>query len=202
MKHLNPAIALPVVVVLALAGLFVQIARRSPPVSSGPPEQASEPARLEERATLDAPMSLSASTPAPVEAPTAPSPVPSTDGQTTLQLRVTGLKRRASDLRIALFDSPDGFPQPSSSSSTLIVPVGADQGEATVDLMVPVNVPVAIAVFQDLDGNGVLSKSAVGIPSEPYGFSNDSRGLFGPPTFEAAILRGDALKSPQPIHLK
>lgn len=201
MKRLNPAIALPAVVVLALVGLFVQIARRSPPASSRLPERSSEPARFEERATPNAPVALSTSTPEPPEPPTPPASVPSADGQ-TLQLRVTGLKRAASDLRIAVFDSPDGFPQPSSSSSTLVVPVGADQGEATVDLAVPVNVPVAVAVFQDLDGNGVLTKNAVGIPSEPYGFSNDARGLFGPPTFEAAALHGAPLKTSQSIHLK
>jgi len=201
MKRLNPAIALPAVVVIALVGLFVQIARRSGTGSSNLPERSSEPARFERVSMPDAPVPPSTSTTAPVEPPTAPPAVPSADGE-ELQLRVTGLKKTASELRIAVFESADGFPQPSSSSSTLVVSVGADQSEATVDLVVPMNVPVAVAVFQDLDGNGLLSKNAVGIPSEPYGFSNGARGLFGPPTFEAATLRGDALKKPQPIHLK
>ena len=44
----------------------------------------------------------------------------------------------------------------------------------------------AIAAFQDVNENGVLDKNALGIPTEPYGFSNDARGWFGPPSWQAA----------------
>ena len=42
----------------------------------------------------------------------------------------------------------------------------------------------AIAVFQDLNGNGRIDRPFF-IPSEPYGFSNGA-GRRGPPRFEAA----------------
>lgn len=42
----------------------------------------------------------------------------------------------------------------------------------------------AIAVFQDLNGNGRIDRPFF-IPTEPYGFSNDT-GRIGPPRFEAA----------------
>jgi len=43
----------------------------------------------------------------------------------------------------------------------------------------------AIAVFHDTNGNGKLDRGLIGLPSEPYGFSNDV-GRSGPPSFEAA----------------
>jgi uncharacterized protein (DUF2141 family) len=43
----------------------------------------------------------------------------------------------------------------------------------------------AIAVFHDRNGNGKLDRSFIGLPSEPYGFSNDV-GRRGAPSFEAA----------------
>jgi len=46
----------------------------------------------------------------------------------------------------------------------------------------------AIAVYQDLNFNDVLDKSFIGRPTEPYGFSNDARSMFGPPRFEAALF--------------
>lgn len=46
----------------------------------------------------------------------------------------------------------------------------------------------AVAIFQDLNGNGTLDKSALGIPNEPYGFSNDARGRMGPPKFKDAVF--------------
>ena len=42
----------------------------------------------------------------------------------------------------------------------------------------------AVAVFQDLNGNGRIDRPFF-IPTEPYGFSNDV-GRGGPPRFEAA----------------
>lgn len=47
----------------------------------------------------------------------------------------------------------------------------------------------AIRLFHDLDGNGKLASSMVGLPQEPYGFSNDAPIQFGPPAFETAAFQ-------------
>jgi uncharacterized protein (DUF2141 family) len=44
----------------------------------------------------------------------------------------------------------------------------------------------AVTLFVDENGNGKLDMNAVGIPVEPYAFSNDAAGMFGPPSFEKA----------------
>ena len=38
----------------------------------------------------------------------------------------------------------------------------------------------AIRYFHDVDGDGELDTNLMGIPSEPFGFSNNARGNFGP----------------------
>ncbi len=48
--------------------------------------------------------------------------------------------------------------------------------------------PVAISVFQDLNGNGRLDTNPVGMPLEPFAFSRQAQGNFGPPRFEQAVL--------------
>lgn len=48
--------------------------------------------------------------------------------------------------------------------------------------------PLAISLFQDVNGNGRLDMGALGIPTERYGFSNNARGRFAPPRFEQALL--------------
>lgn len=40
----------------------------------------------------------------------------------------------------------------------------------------------AIILFHDENGNGKLDSNALGMPTEPYGFSNNVRGLLGPPS--------------------
>lgn len=45
---------------------------------------------------------------------------------------------------------------------------------------------LAISVFHDLNGNGKLDSNAMGIPMEPFAFSNDAKAMFSAPKFEAA----------------
>lgn len=46
----------------------------------------------------------------------------------------------------------------------------------------------AVAVFHDVNGNGELDRQRLGLPAEPYGFSNGV-GRFAPPSFEGALVR-------------
>jgi uncharacterized protein (DUF2141 family) len=43
-----------------------------------------------------------------------------------------------------------------------------------------------VAVFHDENSNGKMDKNVLGIPLEPYGFSNNVRITFGPPKWEEA----------------
>jgi uncharacterized protein (DUF2141 family) len=47
----------------------------------------------------------------------------------------------------------------------------------------------AIVLFHDENGNGKLDTNALGIPTEPYGFSNNVQGFLGPPAFKKAIMQ-------------
>lgn len=46
----------------------------------------------------------------------------------------------------------------------------------------------AISVFQDVNGDGELNANLLTIPTEPYGFSNNARGKFGPVKFKDAAF--------------
>lgn len=47
----------------------------------------------------------------------------------------------------------------------------------------------AVKVFHDVNDNGLLDTNWMGIPREPYGFSNDAMGTFGPPSFQQASFK-------------
>lgn len=44
----------------------------------------------------------------------------------------------------------------------------------------------AITIFHDVNGNEDLDTNFIGIPKEPYGFSNNAKGSFGPPDYDAS----------------
>ena len=46
----------------------------------------------------------------------------------------------------------------------------------------------AISAVHDENSNGKMDQADFGIPLEAYGFSNNARGQFGPPTFEASAF--------------
>ena len=101
-----------------------------------------------------------------------------------ITVHVSGLKNQSSTLYVAVFDSADGFPKPENSHKTTTVPIASENVDFSLSL--PNNQSAAIAVFQDLNGDGKLSKNSFGLPTDPYGFSNNARSLLGPPTFSQA----------------
>lgn len=52
----------------------------------------------------------------------------------------------------------------------------------------------AITLFQDKNENLKLDTNVIGMPKEPYGFSNNVMGNMGPPTFEQAKVKVDGDK--------
>jgi uncharacterized protein (DUF2141 family) len=60
----------------------------------------------------------------------------------------------------------------------------------------------SIKVFHDENGNSKLDTNFAGMPIERYGFSNNARGRFGPPSFEQAAFTLSAPQMSVAIELK
>ena len=52
----------------------------------------------------------------------------------------------------------------------------------------------AIGLYVDSNKNEKLDTNFLGIPTEQFGFSNNAKGRFGPPSFESASFELDAFK--------
>lgn len=46
----------------------------------------------------------------------------------------------------------------------------------------------AMAIYHDRNANGDFDKNGLGLPAEPWGLSNNPRGLFGPPKVERTLF--------------
>lgn len=118
-----------------------------------------------------------------------------------LTLEVEGLdasRLQGASLMVAVFNEPAGWlRQPVVGRRfTLEATTG---GAFTVVLKDLPDGPLALSVFQDTNANGRLDMNAMGMPVEPFGFSNDAVGSFGPPRFEQAVVRPVA---GQPIKIR
>lgn len=117
---------------------------------------------------------------------TASSQTPST------QVTIRGVRTNGGPVRIAVFDRASGFPQDESAAFKMVVQPQA----ATLVQSVPMNIqgPYALAVYQDVNDDRQLNKGSFGVPKEPYGFSRNAAGKYGPPKFaDAALKPGEAI---------
>lgn len=102
---------------------------------------------------------------------------------------LTGLRSSAGEARVCLWHESMAFPD-------------CKRGQNVQKLAAPaaptVTIPVtglrpgayAVSVIHDENGNRLLDKSVIGMPTEGIGFSNNPRLLFGPPKY--AAVRFDA----------
>lgn len=103
-----------------------------------------------------------------------------------LVIAVDGIATSRGNIIVRLYERPAGFPKNAASAlATRIVPAMA--GDVRVTFGPVAATRVAVAVAHDIDGDGMLDFNFLGIPSEPYGFSRNARGSFGPPAFEDAV---------------
>ena len=111
-------------------------------------------------------------------------------------IRVTGAANDLGTVKIAIYENEETFNNPDLALATNSLSL--DGGEAV--WAVPVSgLPnrIAIAAYHDENGDQQLTLNRFGIPSERYGFTNNARGLTGPPTFEQTVINrpqgGEAL---------
>jgi uncharacterized protein (DUF2141 family) len=104
--------------------------------------------------------------------------------QTTLEVEVVLSDAVAGGtLRLALCPSESAF---GTDRGCTLHTAKADGGVVRMRIAGLATGTYAIKIFHDTDDDSVLDTNWLGIPTEPYGFSNDAMGTFGPPSFEQA----------------
>jgi uncharacterized protein (DUF2141 family) len=116
-----------------------------------------------------------------------------------LKLELHGTRLTGIPLMVRIYDAGAAFPSGKYIKEINIL-AKSDHTAMMITDLAPGK--YAIAAFADINQNGKLDRSFIGKPSEPYGFSNDARHLFGPPDFnEASFELKDATVS-QSIQLR
>ena len=117
----------------------------------------------------------------------------------TLQVTVSGIQAGQGNLRVAVFDEAhrDQFAEGKYLYGAE-VPAKADQ--MTVEIPDLESTEYAVAVIQDLNGNGKLDRNMFKIPKEPYGFSGSWK--WGGASYDEASFHTDEVKFSITIKLK
>lgn len=110
---------------------------------------------------------------------------PDTTG--TLVIVMEGFDAEAGTARVRLDASAAAYDRDEAGPRAAALPITKGTAVWTVDAL-PWGV-YAARVFHDEDDDGTLDTNLFGVPSEPFGFSNEASARFGRPGFEAAAVR-------------
>lgn len=105
-------------------------------------------------------------------------------GAQTLTLKVCDIPKPEGYLYVAFYASESDFLKKpfagfrvAVSDTTLVIPCqGLPEGE------------YAFSLFHDTNDNGRLDTGTLGIPTEKYAFSNNAKGIMGPPEYDKCIF--------------
>jgi uncharacterized protein (DUF2141 family) len=99
-----------------------------------------------------------------------------------LKIVITNLKNTKAPIMMGLFGPGDGFPDEKAQIKAYkFIPNGETMEVLLENLAYG---DFAMAFYQDIDGSGKIDKNGLGIPTEPYAFSNNFRPSVRAPKFE------------------
>ena len=102
-----------------------------------------------------------------------------------LSISFTNIQEAKGSLYIGVYNTEAGFMKEDKACFKKIVPVKTT-GNISFDVSELKPGTYAISCFHDLNDNGKLDTNFMGIPSEPYGFSNNARPKFRAPKWSEA----------------
>lgn len=99
----------------------------------------------------------------------------------TLTVTVDNIKTMEGSIEVGLFNQDGKFLEKNEAYKSVSVKV-----TSITETVVIENLPkgtYAISLYHDINGNGICDRNFMGIPKEPYGFSNNFKPKFSAPTF-------------------
>lgn len=100
-----------------------------------------------------------------------------------LQIQISGIQSAQGKIMLSVYNSAGNYMQIEKASVLRSIEVRSTQTiQVNINELPPGE--YAISCYHDLNGNAKLDKNLVGIPSEPYGFSNNARPKFRAATWE------------------
>ena len=109
-------------------------------------------------------------------------------GEGTIQISITDIPSGDGIMFVSLYLTDEGFPGGWQIAYRTLQLPAADQVDGKMSVTFE-DVPAGwfvIAVLHDEDGNKEMKRNFVGIPKEAYGFSQNPKSPFGPPSWDDA----------------
>ena len=111
----------------------------------------------------------------------------------TLTVEVFGLKNNTGKVFLAVFDNEGTFLKTDKEVKGMSVII--ENNKAMAQFKGLKKGEYALSLFHDKNNNNKLDTNFIGIPKEPYAFSNNATGFMGPPSFKDSKISLNADKT-------
>ncbi|GBF42238.1 hypothetical protein LPTSP2_15250 [Leptospira ellinghausenii] len=106
-----------------------------------------------------------------------------------LEVEILNRKSNQSIIRCAVYETENGFLADEKHASFKIVGVETNNQKTICHFKGIPDKEYAVSVLEDLNRNGKMDTTFIGLPREPWGVSrNPPMHPFGPPTFDEAVV--------------
>ena len=104
-----------------------------------------------------------------------------------IQVQIDGIQFEQGDIYLVIYDNAAAFDAQADWCYEQTLSVSST---GSIDLDIPGRAAgnYSIAIYHDVNGNGEMDKNFLGIPKEPYGFSQNPRAKWKAPTFEETAI--------------
>ena len=120
----------------------------------------------------------------PAEAAGRPAGAP--DGGASLKLSFEGIKAPTGQVLAAVSEGEAAYAGRGTPAQTLPLALAVRGGRATATLTGLKPGRYAVRAFHDVNGDGKMSTNPFGMPTEPFAFSNNAKGVMGPASWADA----------------
>jgi uncharacterized protein (DUF2141 family) len=114
-----------------------------------------------------------------------------------LSIELSGLQPQGA-VMVQLFDSETGYRGGEAVAAQRVTVSGPTAQVAFADLAPG---QYAFRLFHDVNSDGEMNTNPFGMPTEPYAFSNNARGSFGPADWAHAVFTLNSGANTQQINL-
>lgn len=111
----------------------------------------------------------------------------------TLTVEVFGLKNNTGKVFLAVFDNEGTFLKTDKEVKGMSVII--ENNKAMAQFKGLKKGEYSLSLFHDKNNNNKLDTNFIGIPKEPYAFSNNATGFMGPPSFKDSKISLNADKT-------
>ncbi len=99
----------------------------------------------------------------------------------TLTVEFSNIKNDKGKIWVAVYNTDDGWMKDMVTGDSATI----SNQTSSINFTLPAG-EYAVSVFHDENENKKLDTNSIGIPKEKYGFSNNPKSTFGPPSYSKA----------------